>query len=185
MSDQLEVELDGRPPPRHRSNEDAPSWGMPLAVLVLAVLSLAVLGAVVIPDLRGKPQGRVARAAPARPDPDAEIVGAAAEAASAWGRFAVSGNLATLADHFVEDGPQYRKLMAEAVGIKASASGGDAYQVVTKGNVVDSGETAAVVRADVVWKRDGESDQTLDWLVDLRKGPNQRWQVWTIRTAAS
>lgn len=190
MTDVLEVEVDGEPPPRRLPREQRPpSWGMPVAIAVLGALLLAVLLVVVAPALGRDDRGRSSASSPTTavvPEPRDEILDAASEALSAWGRFAVTGDPAILAGHFDEKGPQYRQLLAEPARATATAPRGDnGYEVVTDGTVESWAEDHALVRAKVVWRRPGEADQRLNWRIELRPTPDGTWRVWTVRPATA
>jgi hypothetical protein len=188
MSDLLDIEVDGNPPPTGRQRDDGtPSWGMPAAIAVAGVLLLVVLVVVVAPMVRPTGGGRSSDSAP-KPSaslakPENEILAAARAALSAWGRFAGSGDLTVLSRHFHEDGPQYRQLVDEAPRIAAARLSAGEYQVVSDGMVKSLSADRAEVRATVVWQRPGESDQRKVWSIELRNSRGENWAVWTVRSA--
>lgn len=101
------------------------------------------------------------------------------EALSAWGRFAVTGDLAEVEPWFVIDGPQYRQFEDEAAA--AQRVGGDAYRVTfeqAESDPVDPNR----VRGRVVFVRSGEASQSFDWWIVLRDADG-RSLVWTVEEA--
>lgn len=188
MSDVLEIEVDGAPPPKGGAEGEtgAPSWGMPAAIAVAGVLLLAVIVVV-----RTAPQPVASSASPASSvpstrlpsDTDDEIFAAAGAAMSAWGQFAVTGDVALLDAHFHSAGPQYRQLVAEAPTIADVVRHGGPYEVATTGSVSRLSVGRAEVRATVVWQRPGEPDQRTSWIIEMRRSPDGAWMAWTVRSA--
>jgi hypothetical protein len=121
--------------------------------------------------------------APTASQVDARI--AAAQAAlAAWGAFVADGDLERLKPWFAEDGPQYRQLVEEASGLVGNP--GPNYTVTTEDeSVAATGETEAVVTANVIWRRPAEEDQEYGWEVVLRRADNHRWLLWTVRGSLS
>jgi hypothetical protein len=97
------------------------------------------------------------------------------EALSAWGQFAVSGDLGSLAGYFDPAGPQYRQLASESVRLRAAPLGGPAYEFLLAEEEV-SGD---VVDGRVTVRRPGEPDQVFRWSIELRRSGG-RWLVWTV-----
>ncbi|MGH9164284.1 MAG: hypothetical protein ACRDZW_02075 [Acidimicrobiales bacterium] len=159
---------------------------MPVAVAVLAALLLAVLVVVVAPALgRGdaRRSGDPGPTKPAMTEPRDEILATARAALSAWGRFASTGDVTVLGEHFLKEGPQYRQLLTEAQGIAAAPKGSEYEVVVVDPRVQALSSDRAQVRAQVVWRRPGEADQGKVWMIDLRPKPRGGWALWTVRTA--
>lgn len=99
---------------------------------------------------------------------------AAAEALSAWARFANTGDLSMVSESFVVGGPQYEQLRSEIASIEP----GPAYTfALTEASVISQG----VVRGVVTVSRVGERDQIFNWDIELdREG--DRWKLWSVRT---
>lgn len=108
------------------------------------------------------------------------VVVALREALAAWGRFAVSGDMAELEDHFVVGGPQRRQLRAESGAIRESPPGPPAYEV-TASNVFSVSVTTddVVMRAEVVWAREGEEPQEFLWDIQMRRIEGT-WRLLTV-----
>ncbi len=108
------------------------------------------------------------------------VVTAMRAALSAWGRFAVTGLVRDLDDHFVAGGPQRRQLRAEAESIRADPPGAPPY-VVTTGDIVTISATPTdiVLRAEIEWARQGEQTQFFVWDIQMRLADG-RWQILTI-----
>ena len=120
---------------------------------------------------------------PALAATDPRVVAAQA-ALDAWGTFEGTGKIADLGTTMDPKGPQYKALEKEAAANQLS---GKYTAVVTnprQAPLTDAqiavGEQ--VVRADVVWKRDGRADQTVTWDLVLRprSEPPGLW-LWTAR----
>jgi hypothetical protein len=101
------------------------------------------------------------------------------QALSAWGRFAVSRDLAEVEPWFVVDGPQYEQFRTEA-GVPGSA-GGAAYRVTFEPLAADPVDPNRM-RGRVVFVRTGEPSQVFDWWIVLRRRDG-RLQVWTVEAA--
>lgn len=106
------------------------------------------------------------------------------DALDAWGTFEGSGKIADLGDTMATDGPQYKALAARAGKVPA---GTKPYVVVVTNPrlVADAAVTDGqeVVRADLIWKRDGKADKTVVW--DLTVVPvdgTENYQLWTAKT---
>jgi len=124
--------------------------------------------------------------APVTSEPTAEeVMGAAAAAVEAWGRFATSGDLGEVDDHFVRDGPQYRQFEQEA-GARQAAAGGPPYRFTLLAPVLldDQPEGDRIVRGELELTRDGEPAQRFRWDLRLRRGEDGAWRVWTVLEAA-
>jgi hypothetical protein len=108
-------------------------------------------------------------------------------ALDAWGTFESTGKVADLGTTMAPTGPQYKALAVRAPSIKP---GGQPFTVVvTNPRLVppSDAQTAAgeqVVRADLVWKRDGKADKTIVWDMTLRgrTDPAGLW-LWTAKSA--
>lgn len=180
VSQDLDIEVVGEAPEiagRHR-HQQAPTWGMPVAIALVGVLVLGTLVVVASASLRHHDAvTAVPTVAPPTSGTDDDIVAAALSALQAWGRFAGSGDLAELRSLFDVDGPQYRELAAEAPALEAAPS--LAYAVDTQASVKERTANRAVIDAVVVWRRPGEADQRLHWTIELRTA-DQAWRLWTV-----
>ncbi len=194
MPEVLEIEVDGQPldeAPRPRG--DAPSWGLPVAIALVGLLTIAVLVAVVVPALTGSRSSTTNEAMPpssaaatptsavSAPPPDERLV--AAEAAlDAWGEFAVTGNFNVLGATFDPAGPQYAALSGEVASIVAAPPGPPPYEVALAAvQVALTGTDETVVSSSVTWSRSGETARRYEWEIVLRRAPDGRWLLWTVR----
>lgn len=175
-----------------------------IAALVLtALLAIAVLGATRSGDQpkdeAAAPQGRgIASSATSVPSTATSLIVATSgvavagieddgpdpvtvirQALSAWGRFAVSGDLAEVEPWFVAGGPQYEQFRTEAA--TPGSAGGPAYQVTFEALAVDPTDPNRM-RGRVVFARTGEPSQVFDWWISLRRR-NGLLQVWTVEAA--
>jgi hypothetical protein len=108
-------------------------------------------------------------------------IGAARDALSAWGRFAVSGDLDRLDGFFHPDGPQWRQLAAEAETLADGPPGPPPYAVTIRRPVmVEWGRDRAVVRARVTFARRGETPQRNRWDLVMVPGDDGDWLLWTV-----
>lgn len=113
---------------------------------------------------------------PTRLDPQ-EVV---AEGLAAWGRFGVSGDLATVAPWFDDRGPQWEVLRKEAPALAEDAVGNPPYTVTVEDAVVAGDRRDLRVEARVRFVRTGEPSQSFRWLVHLRRGDEGLWKIWTV-----
>jgi hypothetical protein len=114
--------------------------------------------------------------------PEAVLVEAARDALAAWGRFAVSGDLAELRGTFHRLGPQRRLLAREARTISADPPGPPAYTVTLRNPRVRPAQgDAVIVRGRVRFSRLSEPDQVYPWDLVLVPGRGDRWLLWTVR----
>jgi hypothetical protein len=180
MTDTIEVEVDGVVD--DSTSGRAPRWGRPLAIAIVAALALIVLVRTVGPGRMSRrpvgPQAAVTSTTVPSQDPRIKIAEAAL---SAWGRFAVSGQLSDLGDLFYPDGPQYQQLVAD-VHPSPDPPYQPRYEVTlsdTRLREVDAGRV--VVEGVVRWTRRGEAEQRYVWELELRSQDGARWRLWTIR----
>jgi len=101
-------------------------------------------------------------------------------ALTAWGEFAVTGRMRDLGDTFVPGGPQRRLLRDEAPEIRADAPGAPPYEVTAKDVVtISAGPVDVVLRAVVIWSREGEATQSYVWDIHMQHGDDV-WQLLTV-----
>lgn len=136
------------------------------------------------------PPGVVEEFPPQRPAPeaedgagpsDAELLAVATDAVEAWGRFASTGDLSQVADHYVADGPQFQQFTSEAPALQAEA-GGPPYRF-TLGDAAVLGDQPAgdrLVRGTLELTREGQPPQRYRWDLRLRRIADGSWRVWTV-----
>ncbi|HEX2370255.1 MAG TPA: hypothetical protein VHM94_13585 [Acidimicrobiia bacterium] len=106
---------------------------------------------------------------------------AAREALTAWGRFAVSGDLDRLEGFLHPDGPQFEQLAAEAGTLADEPLGPPPYTVMLVGpRIVERGPSGAVVRGGVKFARQGEPIQRYRWDLVMVPGEDGDWLLWTV-----
>lgn len=113
------------------------------------------------------------------PDISDDPVDVAAEGLQAWGRFAVSGDLETLAAWFSTRGPQWARFEQEAPALLADPLGDPPYRVVFDPLETVTHAGRARVVAEVTFVRTGEPSQAFDWEILLRR-EDGRWRIWTV-----
>ncbi|HEY2960605.1 MAG TPA: hypothetical protein VGM21_20740 [Actinomycetota bacterium] len=115
---------------------------------------------------------------------DQRVIGGAQRALTAWGDFAVTGDLAKLDDTFWKEGPQREELAKEASGLKSKHLGSPPYKfALAPSRVLGAPEGQKIVRGTVKVSRPGEQEQTFQWDVYMRKVPGsnpERWRLWTV-----
>lgn len=109
----------------------------------------------------------------------AEVESTVGQALTAWGAFAVSGDLAVMQSWFWADGPQWSNLSADAVSIEERQDDGPLYVVTIDRPVVEVHEDSASLAAKVVFERPGEENQEFSWTLLLRRR-NGEWRIWSI-----
>jgi hypothetical protein len=117
---------------------------------------------------------------PADPADDFREAGAAALAA--WGRFAVSGDLSVLSDHFHPDSPQ-SSLLTEKVGdLAADPLGEPPYSFVMENPTISQPLPGTVIMQGLVSASRGDEGTALvDWRLKLVWSDESRsWLVWTL-----
>jgi hypothetical protein len=108
-------------------------------------------------------------------------IDAARGALSAWGRFAVSGELDRLDGFFHRNGPQWRQLAAEAETLADEPPGQPPYTVsLLQPRVVERGGDRAVVRGRVTFAWRGENTQRYRWDLVMVPGDDGNWLLWTV-----
>lgn len=108
------------------------------------------------------------------PRVDGGEIEAAATAVQAWGAFATTGDIRSVAGLFAMDGPQYRQLLSEAESIDP----GPVYEfVLSERRLIGPG----VVRGSVVVTGPVGQPETYRWDLELVE-LDGRWQLWTVRT---
>ena len=111
---------------------------------------------------------------------EAIVLEATDRALAAWGEFAVTGDLALATGLFVVHGPQLEQLRGEAAALLADPLGPPPYLFEVRDPEVtmeDPGE--AIVAAQVVMTRTGETPQEFDWRIHLHQ-IGGAWQLWTV-----
>ncbi len=109
----------------------------------------------------------------------ADVVAAARRALTAWGRFAVTGDLAALDGSFDPGGPQYRVLRGESDALRDAPLGAPPYSFdLVVDDVVADGRYNNV-EASVAMTRPGEKPQSFDWTIVMRRS-GDRWLLWTV-----
>lgn len=112
--------------------------------------------------------------------PEAIVLDATDRALAVWGEFAVTGDLALVTGLFVGHGPQLEQLRGEAAALLAEPLGPPPYVFEVRDPVVtmkDTGE--AIVAAQVVMTRVGETPQEFDWRIHFHRIGGV-WQLWTV-----
>lgn len=193
MGDVVSIEVDGElgPPPLD-GDRRPPRLGMPLAVLFVVALIGAIGWTVSRPASAPQATAPVPTTAPAivsttttprlptttsPPEPPGPIEGAQA-ALDAWGRFAGSGDLGELAEHFAPNGDQLARLRLEA----GTLTVGDPYRIrLANPSAVDEGTGTVTVTGDVIWTRADEPEQHYRWAIELQRSPSA-WLLVTVRT---
>jgi hypothetical protein len=133
------------------------------------------------------------RAAPATSQPpklsatDQRVVAGASSALTAWGRFAVSGDLSQLDDTFWKQGPQYKRLVTEVPSIRKRGAGPPPYQfTLTPKQLLPGPAGQRIVRGSVRMSRPGETTQSFSWDIYMRpvqgSGAGHPWRLWTVDT---
>lgn len=117
-------------------------------------------------------------AAPAEPP----VVVAARNALSAWGRFAVSGDLSDVSPYFTADGPQYWRFERNAPRLSAHPLGAPAYSFdFPNPAIVPVRADRVIVRGTITFTRAGEQVRTFYWDLKMQWSESeQRWLVWTV-----
>lgn len=114
--------------------------------------------------------------------PDARAV--LSDGLAAWGRFAVTGDLDTVAPWFSSEGPQWERFVTEAPELTADPLGDPPYRVMVEASDMTGGAGEMRVDARVTFVRTGEPSQTFRWRIVLRE-QGDRWRIWTVEEANS
>jgi hypothetical protein len=119
-----------------------------------------------------------------RPASSAEspVVVSARNALSAWGRFAISGDLSDVSPYFAADGPQYSRFEREAPGLSAHPLGVPAYSFdFPNPTIIPVRADRIIVRGTITFTRAGEQVRTFYWDLKMQwSDSEQRWLVWTV-----
>jgi hypothetical protein len=144
-----------------------------IALLVVAAIGLAWL------TLNGPPRSKP-RSGGAAAGSDQRIEADGLAALNAWGRFAVSNDLADVRDTFWTNGPQYKQLAKVAARGKPLA--GPPYTfTLSDTQVLAPSADQRVLRTRVQVSRPGEVVQRYTWDVWLRRDSAGRWRLWTVQ----
>jgi hypothetical protein len=145
-----------------------------IVVLVLIAIGLAWLTV----DGPGAKQ----RAGSTTLSADQRVMADGQAALNAWGRFAVTNQLADLRDTFWTSGPQYKRLARDQVRRKPLKPPAYTFSL-SDTRVLAPSADQRVLRAHVRVSRPGEVVQTFNWDVWLRRdGASGRWRLWTVAT---
>lgn len=116
-------------------------------------------------------------------DDENDILLAATNALTAWGAFAVSGDLSTVEPYFAADGLQMEQFRTEAPELAADPAGPPPYDFLLSDPSIVAMSDSAVVSVMIVMSRIGESDQIFDWDISLIRD-GEEWLVWTVSDRA-
>ena len=109
-----------------------------------------------------------------------DVLPAAQRALSAWGEFAVTGDLTLVGDTFDPNGPQYQQLMEEAVTLAADPLGPPPYVFAMGEAELERPRAQRVILVGPVsTSRPGEPDQSFNWRLHLRWSGTD-WLLWTV-----
>jgi hypothetical protein len=115
---------------------------------------------------------------------DQQVITDARRAMTAWGEFAISGDVKKLTSTFWTDGLQYQKLAKEAPGLKQKNAGPPPYQfTLTPSRVLNAPGGMKIVRGTVRVTRPDEQTQTFRWDTYMKRVPGsnpERWRLWTV-----
>ena len=110
-----------------------------------------------------------------------DVLPAVEAALTAWGEFAVTGDLELVAEVFDVAGPQYAQLRQEAAALAADPIGPPPYVfTLTDPSLRRPDPDRAVVVADVALERPGEATQVFRWRIVMRWVGGD-WLLWTVR----
>ncbi len=113
-----------------------------------------------------------------------EVVDAMNAALTAWGQFAVDGNLETVRPYFLNDGPQFDRFQVESPEIKAKATGGPAFSFAMSSDAqwTSTEDGNWVAKGTVTVSSPGKRQQTYPWEITVsRLTENEPWKVWSVR----
>lgn len=121
------------------------------------------------------------------PAPDMhDPVEATRTALTAWGDFAITGDLTRVRLLFSAGGPQLTQLEDEAARITRPADPSVPGYLVTLSEPSTSvHDTTATVAGTVVWTHPAEPDQTYRWAIEMHKADDGAWRLFTVRTMAA
>lgn len=121
------------------------------------------------------------------PAPDMhDPVGATRTALTAWGDFAITGDLTRVRLLFSAGGPQLNQLEDEAARITRPADPSVRGYLVTLSEPSTSVHaTTATVTGMVVWTHPDEPDQTYRWAIEMHKADDGTWRLFTVRSVAA
>lgn len=112
--------------------------------------------------------------------PSGRLVEVVRQGLSAWGRFAVSGDLEQVAPWFSAEGPQYARFVEEATTPRV---GGSAYSVGIQSPEVEEKGSRVLVSGRVTFARADQPTRTYDWTVVLER-QHGSWVIWTVKDQA-
>lgn len=115
-------------------------------------------------------------------DPTGDVQEAGAAALTAWGRFAVSGDLAILSDHFHGDSPQSSLLAEKAADLAVDPLGEPPYHLAMANPTIEHPSPGmATMKGPVTATRGEEASSVFDWrLVLVWSDESRSWLVWTL-----
>lgn len=105
-------------------------------------------------------------------------------ALTAWGKFAVDGDLNDVKPYFVEDSKQYDRFKLDAAAIASQPPGGAPITVKMNSPQTFAGDDANtwLIRGNVSWTRSGEQPQNFNWEIRMvRASDKQPWQISSVR----
>jgi hypothetical protein len=105
-------------------------------------------------------------------------------ALTAWGKFAVDGDLNDVKPYFVEDSKQYDRFKLDAASIASQPPGGPPITVKMASPQTFAGDDANtwLIRGNVSWTRSGEQPQNFNWEIRMvRASDKQPWQISSVR----
>jgi len=153
-----------------------------VALAVIAGLAFALVLVTRRPDATDAADAAEPSAASVSLPASAAVLADLDAALTAWGEFAVSGDLSVLDATFAGDGPQRAQLATEAAAIAADPPGPPPYLFTVVDHdqpVVEAG--VAVVVATIELVQPGSATSSFRWRIELRwDSAAIRWQLWTV-----
>jgi hypothetical protein len=125
------------------------------------------------------PNGGGAQAA----TPPADLKQTLDAALTAWGKFAVDGNLDDVKTYFAPNTKQFNRFQLDAEAISASPPGGQPIKVsMPSPQFLKTDDNNWTARGQAVWARSGELTQNFNWEIRMtRSSDRQPWQIISVR----
>lgn len=112
-----------------------------------------------------------------------DVVDTLNAALTAWGKFAVDGNIDDVKTYFAPNTRQFNRFQLDAQAISANPPGGDPITVtMTNPSTTKTDDNNWTIRGTAVWARTGEVTQNFQWEIRMsRTSERQPWQITSVR----
>jgi hypothetical protein len=157
-----------------------------IVILLLAVAAMSAFGHKKTPKVAStavNSSSSTTAANSVAATPPADVTAGLNAALTAWGKFAVDGDIDDVRPYFVNSSDQFQRLQSDAVTLQANPPGGTPLTMqMTNDQTLKNGNNTWVFKGTVVVTRTGTQPQKFPWEITvIRQNAQQPWQIESVR----